>query len=121
MGFGRLRPHALRANQSNLGISLLMQSTNDMIDTCLEQLQALTDHVPTAVIVLTLMLVILGTLSLGLRFAIDESRLAVLSAIYVVAYVLVNMMVDYDRPNTGFVRVSVTPLRLQLQSMQRSP
>ena len=112
---------ALQAHQTNLGLSLLMQSTNNMIDTWLEQLQALTGHVPTAVIVLTLMLVILGTLSLGLRFAIDESRPAILSAIYVIAYVLViNMMVDYDRPNTGFVRVSVTPLQLQLQSMERS-
>jgi hypothetical protein len=113
---------ALKARPSNLGLSLLMQSTNDTIDVSLEQLQALTTHVPTAIVVLTLLLVILGTLSLGLRFAIDGSRPAVLSAIYVIAYVLViNMMVDYDRPNTGFVRVSVTPLKLQLQSMQRSP
>ena len=93
-----------------------------MIDVSLEQYQALTGHVPTAIIVLTLVLVILATLSLSLRFAIDESRPAVLSAIYVIAYVLViNMMVDYDRPNTGFVRVSLAPLKLQLQSMQRSP
>lgn len=113
---------ALDEQQANLGLSLLMQSTNEMIDVSLEQYQALTGHVPTAVIVLTLVLVILGTLSLGLRFAIDESRPAVLSAIYVIAYVVViNMMVDYDRPNTGFVRVSSTPLKLQLQSMQRSP
>ncbi len=113
---------ALHAQQASLGLSLLMQSTNEMINVSLEQYQALTGHVPTAIIVLTLVLVILATLSLGLRFAIDESRPAVLSAIYVVAYVLViSMMVDYDRPNTGFVRVSTTPLKLQLQSMQRSP
>jgi hypothetical protein len=30
------------------------------------------------------------------------------------------MMVDYDRPNTGFVSVTLTPLKLQLESMQRS-
>lgn len=113
---------ALHAQQANLGLSLLMQSTNEMIDVSLEQYQALTGHVPTAVIVLTLVLVILGTLSLGLRFAIDESRPSVLSAIYVIAYVrVINMMVDYDRPNTGFVRVSSAPLKLQLQLMQRSP
>lgn len=111
---------SLHAHQSNLGISLLMQSLNDTIDLSLEQLQALTSHVPTAVVVLTLALVTLGTLSLGLRFAMDQSRPAILSAIYVIAYVLViNMMVDYDRPNTGFVNVSLTPLKLQLESMQR--
>jgi hypothetical protein len=61
-------------------------------------------------------------LSLGLRFAMEQSRPAILSAIYVIAYVLViNMMVDYDRPNTGFVNVGLTPLKLQLESMQRSP
>jgi hypothetical protein len=88
----------------------------------LEQFQELTTHVPTAVVVLTLCLVTLGTLSLGLRFAIDERRPVVLSAIYVIAYVLViNMMVDYDRPNTGFITVSLSPLKLQLESMQRSP
>ncbi|HVR45413.1 MAG TPA: hypothetical protein VMT95_02040 [Candidatus Binatia bacterium] len=112
---------ALRAHQTNLGISLLMQSLNDTIDLSLEQLQALTSHVPTAVVVLTLALVTLGTLSLGLHFAMSQSRPAVLSAIYVIAYVLViSLMVDYDRPNTGFVRVSLTPLKLQLESMQRS-
>jgi hypothetical protein len=99
-----------------------MQSLNDTIDLSLEQLQALTSHVPTAVVVLTLALVTLGTLSLGLRFAMEQSRPAILSAIYVIAYVLViNMMVDYDRPNTGFVNVGLTPLKLQLESMQRSP
>jgi|HubBroStandDraft_6_1064221.scaffolds.fasta_scaffold17744_4 hypothetical protein len=112
---------SLHAHQSTLGISLLMQSLNDTIDLSSEQLQALTSHVPTAVLVLTLALVTLGTLSLGLRFAMDQSRPAILSAIYVIAYVLViNMMVDYDRPNTGFVSVTLTPLKLQLESMQRS-
>lgn len=117
-----LASSALHAHQTNLGLSLLVQSLNDTIDVSLEQLQALTSHVPTAVVVLTLALVILSTLSLGLRFAIEESRPALLSAIYVIAYVLViNMMIDYDRPNTGFVTVSLSPLALQLDSMQRSP
>src|SRR5580692_6361285 len=91
---------SLRAHETTFGISLLMQSLNDTID-------------------LTLALVTLGTLSLGLRFAMSQSRPVILSALYVIAYVLViNMMVDYDRPNTGFVTVSLTPLKLQLESMQ---
>jgi hypothetical protein len=113
---------ALRAHETTLGRSLLMQALNDTIDVSSEQLQALTSHVPTAVIVLTLLLVTLGTLSLGLGFARKRSRPAVLSAIYVLAYVIViTMMVDYDRPQTGFVTVNLNPLKLQLQSMQRSP
>jgi hypothetical protein len=61
-------------------------------------------------------------LSLGFRFAIEQSRPVILSAIYVFAYVLViSMVVDYDRPDTGFVRVGVTPLMQLQHSMQRSP
>ncbi len=111
---------ALHANQSKIGLSLLMQTLNDTIDVSAEQLQALTTHVPTIVVELTVALVLLGALSLGLRFAIDGARPMFLSAIYVVAYVFViGMMVDYDRPQTGFVTVNLNPLTLQLQTMQR--
>jgi hypothetical protein len=109
---------ALRSHPGSLGLSLLMQTLNDTIDVSAEQLQALTTHVPIAVVVLTLVLVTLGALSLGLRFAVDKSRPAALSAIYVVASVIVvTMMIDYDRPQTGFVRVDLSPIKVQLQSM----
>jgi hypothetical protein len=109
---------ALQVHQTNLGLSLLMQTLNDTIDVSSAQLQALTTHVPTAVIVLTLCLVTLGTLSIGFGFARDQSRPAVLSAIYVVACVVViAMMVDYDRPQTGFVTINLNPLKLQLKAM----
>jgi hypothetical protein len=117
-----LASSALRKHQTSLGLSLLMQSLNDTIDVSAEQLQALSSHVPTSVVVLTLLLVTLGALSIGLRFAMDKRRPATLSAIYIVACVLViTMMVDYDRPQTGFVTVNLNPLKVQLQSMQRSP
>lgn len=117
-----LASSALRERPNDLGLSLLMETLNDTIDVSAEQLQALTTHVPTAVVELTLVLVILGALSLGLRFAIDKARPAALSAIYVVACVVViSMMVDYDRPQTGFVKVNLSPIRVQLQSMQKSP
>jgi len=31
------------------------------------------------------------------------------------------MVVDYDRPQTGFVTINLNPLRLQLASMQTEP
>jgi len=110
---------ALHRNPQNLGVSLLMQALNDTIDVSAEQLQALSTHVPTTVIELTLLLVTIGALSLGLRFALDRARPVALSAAYVVANVVViSMMIDYDRPQTGFVKVNLTPIRVQLQSMQ---
>ena len=118
----KIQSGALHAQPTNLGLSLLMQTLNDTIDVSAEQLQALTTHVPTAVVVLTLILVVLGALSLGLRFALDRSRPAALSAIYIVASVVViSMMIDYDRPQTGFVTVNLNPLKVQLASMERAP
>jgi len=102
------------------GRSLLMQSLNDMIDVSAQQRQALASKVPTQVVTLTLILVILGALSLGVRFALDGARPVLMSAIYVVAYVVViSMMINFDRQDTGLIKVSLTPLTLQLQSMER--
>ena len=54
-------------------------------------------------------------MSLGLRFALGGSRPLLLSIIYIAAYVIViEMMIDYDRPNTGFVTISLTPMTDQL-------
>jgi hypothetical protein len=112
---------AVRANQTSLGPSLLMQSLNEKIALSEQQRQALSSHVPVAIIVLTLFLVALAALSLGIRFALEGSRPVLLSAVYAVSFVIViSMMIDYDRPNTGSVTVSLTPLQLQLQSMQRA-
>ncbi len=109
---------ALRA-RNTAGLSLLVQSLNDMIDVTAQAQQSLASHVPTAIITLTLCLVALATLSLGVRFALGGSRPPLVSAIFVVAYVIViNMMIDYDRPKTGFVTVSLAPLTEQLQAMR---
>jgi hypothetical protein len=113
---------ALQRHDSSQGLSLLAQSVNNMIDIIAQQRQSLASHVPTAIIVLTLCLVTLAALSLGIRFALEGSRPVMLSAIYVIAYVIViSMMIDYDRPNTGFVTVSVAPMTEQLHSMQEAP
>jgi hypothetical protein len=110
---------ALSTGETKLGRSLLVQSLNETIDIIAEQRQALASHVPTAIVVLTLCLVTLGALSLGIRFALGGARPLTLSIIYVVAYVIViEMMIDYDRPNSGFVTVSLTPMTEQLRSMR---
>jgi hypothetical protein len=112
---------ALHAHPLSLGLAQLRQSLNDMIDVASQQRQTLASHVPTAIIALVLVLVTLGAFSLGIRFAVDGSRPLFMSATYVLAYVVViNMMIDYDRPNSGFVTVSLTPLTLQLHSMERA-
>jgi hypothetical protein len=111
----------LRAHEGNLGLSLLMQTLNDTIDVSAEQLQALTSRVPTAMVFLTMLLVFLGAFSMGLRFARDGARPILMSALFVMSsVVVVSMSVDYDRPQTGFVKVNLNPLVNQIQSMQAS-
>lgn len=119
MALWSIASSALRAHESNLGLALLVQTLNDTIDVSAEQLAALRGRVPTAMLVLTIVLVVLGMLSIGFRFARDRSRSVLMSAIFVVASVVViNMVIDYDRPQTGFVNINLDPLRNQLQSMQ---
>jgi hypothetical protein len=117
-----LSSSALSNQPANLGLSLLMQSLNETIDVSAAQLQALRSHIPTPVILVMILLVTLGALSLGIRFAADKSRPIFLSVIYVVANVLVIcLVVDYDRPQTGLVTINLDPIKNQLQSMEASP
>jgi hypothetical protein len=110
---------ALQKSPANLAYGLLMQTLNDTIDVSAEQYQALTTHVPTAIMVLTLLLVVLSAIVLGLRFSVSGARPPVMTAVFAIAYVLViNMMIDYDRPQTGFVKINLSPLQTQLRTMQ---
>ncbi len=110
---------ALAAHPTALGLSLLMQTLNDTIDVSAEQLQALTAHVPTAIVTLMLALSALAMLAAGLRFARDGTRPLVLSMVLVAASVIVvSMAIDYDRPQTGFITISLTPMQRQLDSMR---
>jgi hypothetical protein len=110
---------ALRAHPTNLGYSLLTQELNAVIDGAAEQRAALTEHVPIAAIVFTLILLLATMFSLGLSFARAKRRPAVFSIVYVLAIALVfEMVIDYDRPQTGLIRVSLAPLQWQLDAMQ---
>ncbi len=108
----------LRAHETNLGYSLLMQTLNDTIDDASAQRAALTQHVPLAAVASTLLLIFIAVFSLGLSFARARARPAVFSMIYIAALALVfEMVIDYDRPQTGMITVSLAPLQTQLESM----
>ncbi|HEY3674806.1 MAG TPA: hypothetical protein VGK84_02315, partial [Candidatus Tumulicola sp.] len=109
---------ALREQPQNLGRSLLMQTLNDVIDVSAEQLTALTQHVPTSIVTLTLALVIIGAILIGFGFARSGSNPSILAAAYLLASIIViSMMVDLDRPQKGFVRINLDPLVIQVRSM----
>lgn len=110
---------ALAAHPTNLGYSLLMQELNSTIDDSTKQRSALTQHVPVPAIMLTLTLLLVTMFSLGLSFARAKRRPAVFTIIYVLSIALVfEMGIDYDRPQTGLIRVPLAPLQWQLDSMR---
>ena len=115
-----LASNALRERPGDLGRSLLMTTLNETIDLSAEQLAALTHHVPTAVLVFTLLLVVLASASIGLQFGRNKSRPAKLTVVFALAFTAVlSLVVDYDRAQIGFVQVPLDPLAIQLNSMQQ--
>jgi hypothetical protein len=114
-----LASRALRERPTDLGRSLLMATLNDTIDVSAEQLTALSHHVPTSVILLTFILVVVSSITIGLRFAHVRSRPVILTILYAIALTLVlNLVIDYDRPQVGFVTVSLDALTIQLRAME---
>jgi hypothetical protein len=112
---------AARAHPADLGLSLLMQTLNDTIDVSAEQLQALTNRVPTAMFLLTFVVAAMTMFCVGVRCGQERSRPPLFSAILVVVFaIVISMAVDYDRPQTGLVNVDLKPLVRQLQSMQQA-
>ena len=121
MELWRIASDALRSHPGDLGLSLLMQAVNDTIDLSTEQGTALTQHIPTSVVVLTLVLVLMGAAATGFSFARAQVRPAVFSAIYVIALTLVlQMVIDFDRPQSGFITVPLNALRAQITAMQHT-
>jgi hypothetical protein len=49
----------------------------------------------------------------------EKSRPVALVVLYALALTIVlNLVIDYDRPETGLIRVSLDPISNQLHSMQ---
>lgn len=116
----RIASQALIQHPGSLGYSLLLQSVNDLIDRSEEQIAALTQHIPSSVVLLTVLLVFLATLATGFSFARVKARPGIFGVIYIIALTLVmQVVVDLDRPQSGFIRVSLEPLRAEIASMHR--
>ena len=100
---------------------LYVETLNEMIDAETARVAALSNRVPTAVLVLE----VLGSaLALGLLAAylaiVGRGVLAVLLASALVAFLLL-VTADLDRPTRGLIQVPDTVLRDQLASMEEPP
>jgi hypothetical protein len=100
---------------------LYVESLNEMIDGETARVAALSNRVPTAVLVLE----VLGSaLALGLLAAyltlVGRGVLAVLLASALVAFLLL-VTADLDRPTRGMIQVPDTVLKDELESMAQPP
>jgi hypothetical protein len=100
---------------------LYVETLNEMFDAETARVAALSNRVPTAVLVLE----VLGSaLALGLLAAylaiVGRGVLAVTLASVLVAFLLL-VTADLDRPTRGMIQVPDAPIRDQLASMQGPP
>jgi hypothetical protein len=100
---------------------LYVETLNEMIDEETVRVAALSNRVPTAVLVLE---VLGAALALGLLAAylaiVGRGVLAVFLASVLVAFLLL-VTADLDRPTRGLIRVPDTALANQLESMEEPP
>jgi ABC-type multidrug transport system fused ATPase/permease subunit len=110
--------NAVRADPRSQGASLLMQVANDVIDTSAEQLSALHYRLRGPALSLVFLVAILGAMAVGLGFGCTDSRNWIVAIMFAVLMTfLVNTIIDLDSPQSGRIRMNLTPLIIQQQSM----
>ena len=117
----RLAGQALDASPQASAPRLYVETLNEMIDAQTSRVAALTNRVPSAVLVLELLgaALALGLLATYLSI-VGRGILAVSLASVLVAFLLL-ITADLDRPTRGMIEVPDTVLINQLESMQKPP
>jgi hypothetical protein len=117
----RLAAQALGAAPTASAQRLYVETLNDMFDAETARVAALSNRVPTAVLVLEIVgsAVALGLLATYLVL-LGRGRIAVLLASALLAFLLI-VTTDLDRPTRGLIRVPDKVLKDQLASMLLPP
>jgi ABC-type multidrug transport system fused ATPase/permease subunit len=117
----RLGADALAGSPRDSAPRLYIETLNEMIDMQTVRLSALSNRVPSVVLVITLLgaAVGLGLLALYLAMVSRGVVTVVLAAVFV--SLLLYMTFDLDRPARGFVQVPDTPLVALRASMALPP
>jgi hypothetical protein len=111
-----------RQQPGAITLGILLQALNTVIDLHASRLEALQNRVPAVILVLLTFLAIVSLAMVGYAFGVSGRRSSLtrtLLAVMVTAVVLV--IIDLDRPYTGFIRVSQAPMLSLRQSLPRYP
>jgi len=111
VAYGQKDPNPVKAG-------LLLQSLNQAIDLESARRMAFQNHVPQSVIYVNGMVGILAAMLVGYTFGLNGRRQIFSMCVLAVAITLVlGLIIDLDRPRSGFIRVSQQPMI----DLQRGP
>ena len=117
-GLWTIVSQAVRADRRDVGASLLMQVTNDVIDISGEQRAELAFRFGGHALTFILFVTAAGALALGLAFGYGNLRNLFIALLFVLILTWLSFsIIDLQTPQTGFARVNLSPLYLQQQSM----
>lgn len=117
-GMWRTVSGAVRADPRSLGASLLMQTTNDVIDVAAEQYAAFNYRLNGPAVYLILLVAVLGAVTIGIGFGLTDTRHWVVSIIFALLMTfLVDVILDLDSPRSGRILANLTPLYMEQQNM----
>ena len=108
-----------RSDPRNNLYSALTSSINEMIDVSEQQVAALNNHVPIAILGFVLLCTIAGAGLLGVTFGRARSPNVILSVIFCVLFAAtVFTIVDLDQAQGGFIGLDLRPLQATLDDMK---
>jgi hypothetical protein len=109
--YGQKDPNPVKAG-------LLLQSLNEVIDLEATRWAALNNHVPESVIYVNAIVGLLAAMVVGYAFGLNGKRqIFSMCVLALVITLVLAVIVDLDRPRSGFIRISQQPMI----DLQRQP
>ncbi len=103
--------NAQRTRPQDLGVMLLTQETNDVLDKTAEQNAALRFRLRGTSLLLILFVALLGAVAIGITFGVSNWQNALISLGFCFLLIgLVWTIIDLDSPQSGFIRINLMPL-----------
>jgi hypothetical protein len=111
---------AAYARQEPLRASLLLQSLNQVIDLDAARWKTFNDHVPDSVIYVNALVGLLAATLVGYTYGLSGRRQLFSMVVLALAITIVlSVIIDLDRPRSGFIRVSQQPMIDLQQSFEK--
>lgn len=111
--------NAARQNPNPI-TALVISGLNETIDLSTTEGEVLSAHIPDIVMIGLVLIILIAAAMMGLTFARTNQRAIVAEILYAVVLALaIGLVLDLDRPQRGFVRISLEPMMTLQQEIQR--